>query len=260
MQGLQNLFLCYILVMSTPENTPRVAVTAEDFRQALQEIHAKIDAAAQRAGRDPSEIRLLPVSKTVPEGRIRAAHAAGIQQFGENKVQEAQDKATAMADLDIHWAIIGPLQSNKTRDVAEFAHEFQALDRLRIARRLDTQLKENARTLDVYVQVNVSGEDTKSGLEPGEVENFLEQLLKFTALNVKGLMTMAIHTDDEMVIRHNFSVLRRLRDDLLNRRPELIGEGGLSMGMTNDYEIAIEEGATVVRVGTAIFGERDYSK
>lgn len=246
--------------MSTPENTPRVAVTAEDFRQALQEIHAKIDAAAQRAGRDPSEIRLLPVSKTVPEGRIRAAHAAGIQQFGENKVQEAQDKATAMADLDIHWAIIGPLQSNKTRDVAEFAHEFQALDRLRIARRLDTQLKENARTLDVYVQVNVSGEDTKSGLEPGEVENFLEQLLKFTALNVKGLMTMAIHTDDEMVIRHNFSVLRRLRDDLLNRRPELIGEGGLSMGMTNDYEIAIEEGATVVRVGTAIFGERDYSK
>ncbi|OAV62687.1 YggS family pyridoxal phosphate-dependent enzyme [Enteractinococcus helveticum] len=246
--------------MSTLENTPRVAVTAEDFRQALAEIHDKIRAAAQRAGRDPSEIRLLPVSKTVSEERIRAAHAAGMQQFGENKVQEAQHKATDMADLGIHWAIIGPLQSNKTRDVAEFAHEFQALDRIRIARRLNTQLKENDRTLDVYVQVNVSGEETKSGLELGEVENFLEQLLEFDALNVKGLMTMAIHTGDEAVIRHNFSVLRRLRDDLLERRPELIGEAGLSMGMTNDYEIAIEEGATVVRVGTAIFGERDYSE
>ena len=252
--------LCYILVMSTPENTPRVAVTAEDFRQALTEVQEKIAAAAQRAGRDAREVRLLPVSKTVPEERIRAAHAAGIEQFGENKVQEAQDKAAAMADLGIHWAIIGPLQSNKTREVAEFAHEFQALDRIRIARRLDTQLKEYNRTLDVYVQVNVSGEETKSGLEPGEVEEFLEQLVGFSALNVKGLMTMALHTNDEAVIRQNFSALRSLRDELLDRRPELIGEGGLSMGMTNDYEIAIEEGATVIRVGTAIFGERDYSK
>ena len=260
MKRLTESLLCYILVMSTPENTPRVAVTVEDFREALGEIHDRINAAAQRAGRDASEIRLLPVSKTVPEERIRAAHAAGITQFGENKVQEAQDKAAAMADLDIHWAIIGPLQSNKTREVAEFAHEFQALDRLRIARRLDTQLKENNRTLDVYIQVNVSGEDTKSGLEPEEVEAFLEQLLEFDALKVKGLMTMAVHTDDETLIRQNFSALRQLRDDVLQRRPELIGEGGLSMGMTNDYEIAIEEGATVVRVGTAIFGERDYSK
>ena len=140
-----------------------------------------------------------------------------------------------------------------------FGHEFQALDRLRIARRLESQLQEFGRTLDVYVQVNVSGEESKSGLEPREVEAFLEQLLEFEALKVKGLMTMAAHTDDEEVIRDNFAELRTLRDDLRARRPELIGEGGLSMGMTNDYEIAIEEGATVVRVGTAIFGERDYS-
>ena len=245
--------------MSTPENAPHVAVTEEEFRQALTEVQNTIEAAAKRANRDPHEIRLLPVSKTVPEDRLRAAHAAGVTQFGENKVQEAQTKATAMADLAAHWAIIGPLQSNKTREVAEFAHEFQALDRIRIARRLDAQLKEFARTLDVYVQVNVSGEDTKSGLEPGEVEDFLEQLLDFDALTVKGLMTMAVHTDDERLVRRNFSVLRQLRDDLRARRPELIGEGGLSMGMTNDYEIAIEEGATVVRVGTAIFGSRDYS-
>lgn len=246
--------------MSTPENTPRVAVTEEDFRQALAEIEDKVSAAAHRAGRDPGEIRLLPVSKTVPEDRLRVAYAAGMRQFGENKVQEAQQKSTSMADLDIHWAIIGPLQSNKTRDIAQFAHEFQALDRVRIARRLDTQLKEYNRTLDVYVQVNVSGEESKSGLEPGEVEDFLEQLLEFDSLHVKGLMTMAVHTDDEAVIRQNFSVLRRLRDDLLDRRPELLSEGGLSMGMTNDYEIAIEEGATVIRVGTAIFGARNYSR
>lgn len=246
--------------MSTPENAPHVAVTEKEFRQALTAVRNTIDAAAKRANRDPNEVRLLPVSKTVPEDRLRAAHAAGVTQFGENKVQEAQTKAAAMADLEAHWAIIGPLQSNKTREVAEFAHEFQALDRIRIARRLDAQLKEHSRTLDVYVQVNVSGEDTKSGLEPGEVEEFLEQLLEFDALIVKGLMTMAVHTDDEQLVRRNFSVLRQLRDDLRDRRPELIGEGGLSMGMTNDYEIAIEEGATVVRVGTAIFGARDYSK
>ena len=245
--------------MSTPENAPRVAVTEDEFRQALTEVRENIAAAAKRADRDPSDIRLLPVSKTVPVERLRAAYAAGVTQFGENKVQEAEAKAQAMAELDPHWAIIGPLQSNKTRAVAQFAHEFQALDRLRIARRLESQLQEFGRTLDVYVQVNVSGEKSKSGLEPGEVEEFLEQLLEFEALKVKGLMTMAAHTDDEEVIRDNFAELRTLRDDLRARRPELISEGGLSMGMTNDYEIAIEEGATVVRVGTAIFGERDYS-
>ncbi|GAA4477519.1 YggS family pyridoxal phosphate-dependent enzyme [Enteractinococcus fodinae] len=246
--------------MSTPENQPDVAVTEEQFREALAEVQHNIAAAAARVDRDPAEIRLLPVSKTVPEARLRAAYAAGVTQFGENKVQEAEAKAQAMADLDAHWAIIGPLQSNKTREVAEFAHEFQALDRLRIARRLDTHLKELGRTLEVYVQVNVSGEEAKSGLHPNEVEDFLEELREFDALHLKGLMTMAVHTDDEQLIRQNFAILRELRDELRKRRPELIGEGGLSMGMTNDYQLAIEEGATVVRVGTAIFGARDYSK
>ena len=235
-------------------------MTEEHFRQALTEVRGNIASAAARVDRDPADVRLLPVSKTVPEERLRTAYAAGVTQFGENKVQEAETKAQAMGDLEAHWAIIGPLQSNKTREVAQFAHEFQALDRLRIARRLDTQLKEHQRTLDVYVQVNVSGEDSKSGLEPRAVEDFLEQLQEFDALKVKGLMTMAVHTEDEQLIRQNFSALRGLRDDIRTRRPELIGEGGLSMGMTNDYQIAIEEGATVVRVGTAIFGARDYSK
>lgn len=253
------VLLCYILVMSTPENAPSVATTELEFRKALETVYEKIAVAAERVGRDPREIRLLPVSKTVPEERLRAAYAAGMTEFGENKVQEAETKAAAMSDLDIHWAVIGPLQSNKTRDVAAFAHEFQALDRIRIARRLDGQLKELERTLDVFVQVNASGEETKSGLEPRHVEEFLEQLQEFDSLKVKGLMAMAFHTDDETVIRENFTMLRDMRDDLLERRPELIGAGELSMGMSNDYQIAIEEGATVVRVGSAIFGERDYS-
>lgn len=246
--------------MTTPENAVHVATTEAEFHRAVDTVYQHIAAAAQRAGRDPQDIRLLPVSKTVPEDRMRAAYAAGLRQFGENKVQEAQAKAEAMSDLAVHWAVIGPLQSNKTRDVAEFAHEFQALDRLRIARRLDTQLQEFGRTLDVYIQVNASGEHTKSGIDPDGVEAFLEQLQDLPALKIKGLMTMALHTTDETVIRQNFSVVRRLRDDLRERRPALIGDGGLSMGMSNDYEIAIEEGATVVRVGSAIFGERDYAK
>ena len=246
--------------MSTPENASTVATTELEFRKALDAVYENIAVAAERAGRDPHDIRLLPVSKTVPEERMRAAFAAGMTAFGENKVQEAERKAEAMSDLDAHWAIIGPLQSNKTRNVAEFAHEFQALDRIRIARRLNDQLKEFDRTLEVFVQVNASGEETKSGIEPAEVEEFLEQLQEFENLQVKGLMTMALDSDDEAVIRKSFITLREIRDDISQRRPVLIGDGELSMGMSNDYMLAIEEGATVVRVGSAIFGERDYSK
>lgn len=241
-----------------PENAPHVATTEIEFRKALDAVWERIAAAAVRVGRDPEEIRLLPVSKTVTDDRMRAAYAAGMTEFGENKVQEAERKAKAMSDLDVHWAVIGPLQSNKTRDVAKFAHEFQALDRIRIARRLHDQLKEHDRTLDVFVQVNASGEETKSGIEPRQVEDFLEQLQEFDALKVQGFMTMAFHTDDETIIRENFTMLRDMRDELRERRPELIGTAELSMGMSNDYEIATEEGATVLRVGSAIFGERNY--
>ncbi|HIW46547.1 MAG TPA: YggS family pyridoxal phosphate-dependent enzyme [Candidatus Yaniella excrementigallinarum] len=246
--------------MTTPETAVHVATSEAEFRRAIDIVYQRIAVAAQRVDRAPEDIRLLPVSKTVPEDRMRAAYAAGLRQFGENKVQEAQTKAEAMNDLDVHWAVIGALQSNKTRDVAQFAHEFQALDRLRIARRLDNQLQEFGRSLDVYVQVNASGEHTKSGLHPDDVEDFLERLQEFQCLKVRGLMTMALHTTDEAVIRQNFAVVRGLRDELREHRPALIGDGGLSMGMSNDYEIAIEEGATVVRVGSAIFGARDYSK
>lgn len=241
---------------NSPATDP--VTTVEGFKKSFGAIQGRVNAAAQRAGRNPDEVRVLPVSKTVPVDRLRLAVEAGITEFGENKVQEATHKYHELKDLDVSWSVIGPLQSNKTKDVAEAADEFQALDRIRIARRLDTHLKEFGRTLKVFVQVNTSGEESKSGLKPEEVLDFLKELQEYDALHVQGLMTLAENTDEEARIRKNFQLLASLRDQAKETDPELIGPGLLSMGMSGDFEIAIEEGANVVRVGQAIFGARDY--
>ena len=230
------------------------ATTVEDFRRNLAAVRARLAAAAARAGRDASEIRLLPVSKTVPEERLRSAHAAGITRMGENKVQEARRKAAALADLDIRWAVIGHLQTNKAKDVAAFASEFQALDSLRVAEALDRRLQAAGRGLDVYVQVNSSGEPSKFGLDPAEVTAFLAALPAYSSLRVRGLMTLAAHTDDEGRIRECFRLMRALRDAEL--QAGTVGDGRLSMGMSGDFELAVEGGSTCVRVGRAIFGRR----
>ena len=230
------------------------AVTVEDFRCNLAAIRARIDAAAERAGRDAAEIRLLPVSKTVPEERLRTAFAAGITQMGENKVQEAQRKSENLADLGISWSVIGHLQTNKAKNVAAFADEFQALDSLRLAGALDRRLQAAGRGLDVYVQVNSSGEPSKFGLEPDDVADFLAALPAYSSLRVRGLMTLAANTSDEARVRECFSIMRRLRDAALEAGT--VGDGLLSMGMSGDFEAAIEGGSTCVRVGQAIFGAR----
>ncbi|PXA82184.1 YggS family pyridoxal phosphate-dependent enzyme [Auritidibacter sp. NML120779] len=229
-----------------------VATTLEEIQENLYAVQGRINAAANRVGRDPRDVRLIPVTKTVAEQRLRTAYQAGIHTFGENKVQEAHQKYQAMNDLEITWCIIGPLQSNKTRDVAEFADEFHALDRVKIARRLHDQLTEAGRDLSVLIQVNTSGETTKSGLDPAELGPFVDQIQDFTALRVNGLMTIAENSDDEDAIRNNFRQLRALRDE----HRDQLGAGDLSMGMSADFEIAIEEGATMVRIGSAIFGAR----
>jgi len=226
----------------------------EDYRHNLETVRAQIISAAERAGRDAAEIRLLPVSKTVPEERLRIAHAAGITHMGENKVQEAKRKAENLADLGIHWAVIGHLQTNKAKDVAAFADEFQALDSLRVAEALDRRLQAAGRGLDVYVQVNSSGETSKFGLEPAEVPTFLKALPAYSSLHVRGLMTLAAHTEDEARIRECFRLMRSLRDAGL--QAGTIGDGQLSMGMSGDFELAIEGGSTCVRIGQAIFGPR----
>lgn len=232
------------------------AMTAEDFRINIAEVNRRIESAAARAGRDSAEIELLPVSKTVPQERIREAVAAGCHKLGENKVQEAFRKSGEMSDLDIDWAVIGHLQSNKARDVAKFASEFQALDRLKVAAALDRRLEAAGRSLDVYVQVNTSAEESKFGMPPEELLGFLRELPKFPTLNVQGLMTLAVFSSDLDRVRTCFQSLRTLRDQAQETDPELIGAGKLSMGMSGDYEVAIEEGANCVRVGQAIFGKR----
>ena len=233
------------------------ANTVEEFRRHLADVHARIAASCTKAGRDAASVRLLPVSKTVSAERIRSAYAAGCRVLGENKVQEAHRKWQALSDLpDLRWAIIGHLQTNKAKQVAEFASEFQALDSLRVAEALDRRLQALGRSLDVLVQVNTSGEESKFGLPPEEVEGFVRQLPAFSSLRIRGLMTLALFSDDAAKVRPCFVRLRELRDRVRQSAPDRVGMDELSMGMSGDYELAIEEGSTIVRVGQAIFGAR----
>lgn len=233
------------------------ALTVEDFQHNLAAVHARIQAACERAGRDPLEVRLLPVSKTMDESRIRLAYAAGCRLLGENKVQEALRKWEGTTDLtDLRWSVIGHLQTNKAKVVARFASEFQALDSLRVAEALDRRLQAEGRSLDVFVQVNTSGEPSKYGLPPEEAAAFVRAMPAFTALRVRGLMTLALFSSEAVRVRQCFVLLRSLREQLRQDAPAGIALDELSMGMSGDFEIAIEEGATVVRVGQAIFGAR----
>nr|WP_299242477.1 YggS family pyridoxal phosphate-dependent enzyme [uncultured Halomonas sp.] len=231
--------------------------TLAELEHNLAAVQERIVAACHRANRDPSEVRLLPVSKTVDEKHLRLAYQAGCRELGENKVQEAQRKAEALADLpDLRWSVIGHLQTNKAKHVARFASEFQALDSLRVARALQRRLEAEDRTLDVLVQINTSNEPSKFGLAPEEAAAFIHELPTFSRLRVKGLMTLAIFSDDPTRVRPCFVRLRELRDRLREQLPAGIDMDTLSMGMSGDFELAIEEGATLVRVGQAIFGPR----
>src|SRR5690625_2276688 len=244
--------------MSDPTVLYPTALTVEQFRHNLAQVRARIEAACRRVGRDPADVRLLPVSKTVEEDRLRLAYQAGCRECGESKVQEAQIKSELLADLpDARWVLIGNLQTNKAKYVARFASEFQALDRLRAAEALDRRLQIEGRALDALVQVNTSGEASKYGLAPEEVQAFLQKLPAFSALRVRGLMTLARFSSDPAQVRPCFTRLRTLRDQLRQDAPAGITLDELSMGMSGDFELAIEEGATTVRVGQAIFGARE---
>jgi PLP dependent protein len=243
-------------VMDIPSPYP-AAPGVEDIQRNLTRVRERIAAACARVGRTPSEVRLLPVSKTVPEPRLRLAYAAGCRQLGENKVQEASRKAEAMTDLTgLHWSVIGHLQTNKAGAVARFASEFQALDSLRVAEALERRLQAEGRALDVLVQVNTSGELSKFGLSPDEVAGFVRELSAFSSLRVRGMMTLALPSAEPARVRPCFTLLRELRERLRQEAPAGIAMDELSMGMSGDFEMAVEEGATVVRIGQAIFGSR----
>ena len=230
------------------------ATTAAEITANLAHINARIAAACAACGREPDEVRLLPVSKTVPAERLHFAYDAGIRLLGENKVQEAYDKWQALADLDgLNWAVIGHLQSNKVKYVARFAAEFQALDSLEIAEALDRRLQQEGRSLDVFIQINTSDEPQKYGMTPDAADAFIRALPAYSALRPRGLMTLALFSDDHEAVRRCFIRLRDLRDRLQQQNPAV---AELSMGMSGDFELAIAEGATTVRVGQAIFGAR----
>ncbi len=229
---------------------------SEIIRQNLEAVHDRIAVACKRVGRSPAEVTLLPVSKTKPVAVIRDAVAAGLTRFGENIVQEAQRKASETTDLSPDWCIIGHLQTNKAKYVAKFAAELHSLDRLKLAAELDKWLQRQGRSMDVLVQVNTSGEPQKYGLAPEDVSRFAKELPVFHSLRVKGLMTLARFSSDATEVRPCFERLRILREQLRQEGPQGSDWEILSMGMSGDFEIAIEEGATEVRVGQAIFGAR----
>lgn len=180
----------------------------------------------------------------------------GLTSFGENKVQEARNKADLLADQNVSWSIIGHLQTNKAKYVARFAHEFQALERLAIAEALQRRLDIEGRTLDVFVQINSSGEDSKFGIPPEDAGALVKALAPYDRLHLKGLMTLAVFSDKEARVRECFKVMRRAQDRLRDVIVNGQSVDALSMGMSSDFEWAIEEGATVLRIGQAIFGPR----
>jgi PLP dependent protein len=222
----------------------------------LAAVRERIEGACLRAGRDPGSVRLLPVSKTQSTKSIMDAYDAGIGMFGENKVQELVEKAEELEGVaDLRWALIGHLQSNKAKQAAAVAAEFHALDSIKVASALNRRLHDLGRSLDVFIQVNSSAEPQKFGLAPEVVEQFTQDLQPFGALRVRGLMTLAVLSDDEREVRACFERMRALQLQLTDAGvPGSFDE--LSMGMSGDFELAIEYGATTVRVGTAIFGER----
>lgn len=229
------------------------------FTSRLDAVHTRIREAALRAGRDPAGVTLLPVSKTFDEAAIREAVACGLQRFGENKVQEIVAKQAPLADCDVDWVMIGHLQSNKARDVARYASEIQSLDRLSLAKALERRLQNEGRSIDALVQIKTSPEPSKYGMAPEDLPGFLREVARsMPAIRIKGLMTLAINAKDPQAVRVCFRTLRELRDRMRNEAIDGIDMQRLSMGMSGDMELAIEEGSTEVRIGTALFGQRPY--
>ncbi len=222
----------------------------------LRRVHDEIAAAAERAGRDPAEVTLVVVTKTRSLDEVRAAAAAGAMDLGENYVQEMEAKAEALADTEVRWHAIGHLQTNKVRRITSFVSLVHSVDSARVARELDRRAAAAGRQVPFLLQVNVSGEESKFGVGPAEAEALAREVCELDSACLVGLMTMPPYVEDPEANRPHFRRLRELRDRL--------AEGGipredlrhLSMGMSGDFAVAVEEGATLVRVGTAIFGPR----
>lgn len=233
---------------------------ADGFKERISEVNDRIAAACERAGRDPSEVKLVAVSKTHPVETVRRAMKAGIFTFGENKVQEGISKVEEIGDSRCEWHLIGHLQSNKARKALEAFDVIQTVDTVKIAERLDRIAgDEGISGFPVLIQVDLGKEDTKSGVYEEELDELVDAVLDCRNLRLDGLMTIPPYLPDPDDVRPYFRRLRELRGELSEKGAFGGGPGELSMGMSHDFEAAIEEGATIVRVGTAIFGPRGGS-
>ena len=222
----------------------------------IEKVNERIAQACRRAGRPPESVRLLAVSKTFGQERIREAYAAGLRHFGENRIQEAESKIAQLADLEITWDLIGHLQTNKAKKAAELFDFIQSLDSLRLAEKLNQARAATTDALPVFIQVDLAGEETKSGVPEAELPELLRQVSGLSHLKIQGLMTLPPYHEDPEQVRPYFRRLRKLAERLTGDNIPNISLNELSMGMSHDFEVAIEEGATLVRVGSAIFGER----
>ncbi len=225
----------------------------------VAEVRRQIAVAADRAGRNPAEVTLMAVSKTFPPERIREAYDAGLRIFGENRVQEFTEKAATLRDLhQAEWHMIGHLQSNKASAAAEAFAAIDSLDSLKLAEKLNASAEKLRKKLSVLIEINVGGERAKSGLSPdsSELEELLSAVPRLKQVEFRGLMTIPPFTEDVQEARPHFRKLRALRDQIAARHLPAVFMDVLSMGMSHDFEVAIQEGSTCVRVGTAIFGQR----
>lgn len=225
------------------------------IRNNLEAINSKIKAAAIRAGRDPSDIKLIGVTKTVDTVRIKSAYACGIEDFGENRVQELCEKADIL-DINCTWHLIGHLQTNKVKYIIDKVSLIHSLDSLELAKEISRRAEKAGRIMDVLVQVNVAGEDSKFGIRPEEALSFVKEVSRMGNIRVKGLMTIAPISDDPEGVRWVFAGLGKLRIDIARENIDNVDMDYLSMGMSHDFEVAIEEGSNMVRIGTALFGKR----
>jgi len=227
-----------------------------ELKQRLEHIKERIRQAAESCSREPDSIRLVAVSKTVPSAKVKEAIEAGATILGENYVQEAREKFNELVHYPVSWHFIGHLQSNKAKYAVRLFDLIHSVDSLKLARALDKEARKLDKIQRILVQVNISDEDTKSGISEAEAPGLISEISRLENLEIKGLMTMPPYFYQPEKVRPYFAALRRLRDRLKEQSPINVSLDELSMGMTGDFEVAIEEGATLVRIGTAIFGER----
>lgn len=234
-------------------------MTEEMLKENLDNVEEKIQEACRRSGRNREDITLIAVSKTKPIETLQHAYDLGVRVFGENKVQELSEKYDALPD-DIHWHMIGHLQRNKIKYIIGKTELIHSVDSFRLAEAIEKEAAKRNLTVDVLMEVNIAREESKFGLLPEEVDEFIEKVQKLPHLQVKGLMTIAPFVENPEENREVFAQLKKLSVDIATKNAHNITMSILSMGMTNDYQIAIEEGATMIRVGTGIFGARDYAQ